>query len=37
MCGYAGFPATLNAMGTLMEVLKETGRTLSKESVHAGI
>ena len=36
MCGYAGFPATLNAMGTLMEVLKETGRTLSKESVHAG-
>jgi 4-carboxymuconolactone decarboxylase len=36
MCGYAGFPATLNAIGTLMEVLKETGRTLSKESVHAG-
>jgi len=36
MCGYAGFPATLNAMGTLMEVLKETGKTLSKISVHAG-
>ena len=36
MCGYAGFPATLNAMGTLMEVLKETGRTFSKESVHTG-
>ncbi len=36
MCGYAGFPATLNAMGTLMEVLKETGRSLSKASVHAG-
>jgi 4-carboxymuconolactone decarboxylase len=36
MCGYAGFPATLNAMGTLMDVLKETGRALSKESVHAG-
>jgi len=36
MCGYAGFPATLNAMGTLMEVLKETGRTLSTASVHAG-
>jgi 4-carboxymuconolactone decarboxylase len=36
MNGYAGFPATLNAMGTLMEVLKETGQTLSKESVHAG-
>jgi 4-carboxymuconolactone decarboxylase len=36
MVGYAGFPATLNAMGTLMEVLKETGRTLSRESVHAG-
>jgi 4-carboxymuconolactone decarboxylase len=36
MCGYAGFPATLNAMGTLMEVLKETGQTLSKVSVHAG-
>ena len=36
MCGYAGFPATLNAMGMLMEVLKETSRTLSRESVHAG-
>jgi 4-carboxymuconolactone decarboxylase len=36
MCGYAGFPATLNAMGTLMEVLKETGLGLSKVSVHAG-
>ncbi|MCK9578869.1 MAG: carboxymuconolactone decarboxylase family protein [Methanoregula sp.] len=36
MCGYAGFPATLNAMGTLMEVLKETGRTLSKDSAHVG-
>ena len=36
MCGYAGFPATLNAMGTLMEVLGGTGQTLSKESVHAG-
>ena len=36
MCGYAGFPATLNAMGTLMEVLKETGLALSKVSVHAG-
>lgn len=36
MCGYAGFPATLNAMETLMAVLKETGQTLSKESVHAG-
>ncbi len=36
MVGYAGFPATLNAMGTLMEVLSETGQTLSKESVHAG-
>ena len=36
MCGYAGFPATLNAMGTLMEVLKETGLALSKGSVHAG-
>jgi len=36
MAGYAGFPATLNAMGTLMEVLSETGQTLSKESVHAG-
>lgn len=36
MIGYAGFPAALNAMGTLMEVLKETGMTLSKESVHAG-
>ena len=36
MTGYAGFPATLNAMGTLMEVLSETGQTLSKESVHAG-
>jgi len=36
MTGYAGFPATLNALGTLMEVLSETGQTLSKESVHAG-
>ena len=36
MAGYAGFPATLNAMGTLMEVLSETGRTLSKESAHTG-
>ncbi|ACL17749.1 carboxymuconolactone decarboxylase family protein [Methanosphaerula palustris] len=36
MNGYAGFPATLNAVGTLMEVLKETRQTLSKESVHAG-
>ncbi len=36
MCGYAGFPATLNAMGMLMEVLQETGRTLSRESAHAG-
>lgn len=36
MCGYAGFPATLNAMGTLMEVLNETGQTLSTTSVHAG-
>lgn len=36
MCGYAGFPATLNAMGTLVEVLQETGRTLSRESAHAG-
>jgi len=36
MSVYAGFPATLNAMGTLMEVLKETGQTLSKASVHAG-
>ena len=36
MSGYAGFPATLNAMGTLIEVLKETGQTLSKASVHAG-
>ena len=30
MSVYAGFPATLNAMGTLVEVLKETGQTLSK-------
>jgi 4-carboxymuconolactone decarboxylase len=36
MCGYAGFPATLNALGILIEVLKETGKTLSMESVHAG-
>jgi len=36
MCGYAGFPATLNAMGTLMGVLSETGQTLSRDSVHAG-
>ena len=36
MCGYAGFPATLNALGILMGVLKETGKTLSMESVHAG-
>lgn len=36
MCGYAGFPATLNAMKTLMDVLQETGQPLSKNSVHAG-
>jgi 4-carboxymuconolactone decarboxylase len=36
MVGYAGFPATLNAMGTLMDVLSETGQTLSRDSVHAG-
>lgn len=36
MSVYAGFPATLNAMRTLMEVLKETGQTLSKAPVHAG-
>ena len=36
MCGYAGFPATLNAMGSLMEVLKENGQALSQTSVHAG-
>jgi 4-carboxymuconolactone decarboxylase len=36
MCGYAGFPATLNAMKTLVEVLQETGQTLSKDSLHAG-
>ena len=36
MCGYAGFPATLNGMKILMEVLDETGRNLSLESVHAG-
>lgn len=36
MCGYAGFPATLNGMKTLMEVLQETGQTLSTTSVHAG-
>ena len=36
MCGYAGFPATLNGMGTLLEVLRETGQTLSTASVHAG-
>jgi 4-carboxymuconolactone decarboxylase len=36
MCGYAGFPATLNGISTLMEVLKETGQTLSNISVHAG-
>ncbi|MEN6611810.1 MAG: carboxymuconolactone decarboxylase family protein [Methanoregulaceae archaeon] len=36
MCGYAGFPATLNAMGSLMEALKETGKALSRESAHAG-
>lgn len=36
MCGYAGFPATLNGMKILMEVLQETGRILSKETLHAG-
>jgi len=36
MCGYAGFPATLNAMGTLVEVLQETRQALPKTSVHAG-
>jgi len=36
MSAYAGFPATLNGMGILMEVLKETGRDLSRASVHAG-
>ena len=36
MCGYAGFPATLNAMGTFMEVIRETGQTVSKASAHAG-
>lgn len=36
MCGYAGFPATLNAMKTLMEVLHETGRSLQMDSLHAG-
>lgn len=36
MCGYAGFPATLNAFKTLMEVLQETGQTLSTETLHAG-
>jgi 4-carboxymuconolactone decarboxylase len=36
MVGYAGFPATLNAMGTLMDVLGETGQTLSRATVHAG-
>lgn len=36
MCGYAGFPATLNAMGTLVEVLRETGQALSTVSAHAG-
>jgi 4-carboxymuconolactone decarboxylase len=34
--GYAGFPATLNGMDTLMEVLAETGQILSTASVHAG-
>lgn len=36
MCGYAGFPGTLNAMKTLVEVLHETGQTLPKASLHAG-
>ncbi|WP_321505755.1 carboxymuconolactone decarboxylase family protein [uncultured Methanoregula sp.] len=36
MCGYAGFPATLNAMKTLMDVLQETGQMLSAASLHAG-
>jgi len=36
MCGYAGFPATLNAFKILMEVVQETGRTLSTASLHAG-
>jgi len=36
MCGYAGFPATLNAMKTLVEVLQETGQALPKDSLHAG-
>ena len=36
MCVYAGFPATLNAMGTFMEVLKETGQAFSKTPVHPG-
>jgi len=36
MSVYAGFPATLNAMATLVEVLKESGKTLSKVAVHAG-
>ncbi|HWQ66643.1 MAG TPA: hypothetical protein VN372_07215 [Methanospirillum sp.] len=37
MCGYAGFPVTLNAMKTLMEVLEETEQTLLMDSCHAGI
>ena len=36
MCGYAGFPATLNAMKTLVEVLQETGQALPTDSLHAG-
>jgi 4-carboxymuconolactone decarboxylase len=36
MCGYAGFPATLNAFRIFEEVLQETGRTLPTESLHAG-
>jgi 4-carboxymuconolactone decarboxylase len=36
MCGYAGFPATLNAMKMLVEVLGETGQILSAASLHAG-
>jgi 4-carboxymuconolactone decarboxylase len=36
MSVYAGFPATLNAMRSLMEVLSETGQVLPKASVHAG-
>lgn len=36
ICSYAGFPATLNAMKTLVDVLQETGQVLSKDSLHAG-